>query len=70
MDYMEAGLTGHERVTKVVLAVLIVFDILPLEVSAASSEERAQSVHSNDAVVLGGSCENSLPTTFLANTSY
>lgn len=36
--YMGTGLTGHERVTKVVLAVLIIFDVLPFEVSAASSE--------------------------------
>jgi len=44
VDTMKAGLTGHERVTKVVLAVLIVLDILPLEVGAASAEERVFSV--------------------------
>ncbi len=38
--YLKAGLTGHERVTKVILAVLIVLDILPLEVGAASAEKR------------------------------
>jgi len=44
VDTMKAGLTGHERVTKVVLAVLIVLDILPLEVGAASAEESFESV--------------------------
>jgi len=37
VDTMRAGLTGHERVTKVILAVLIALDILPFEVGAASA---------------------------------
>ena len=35
-DYMQE-LTSHERMPKIVLAVLVIFDVFPLEVAAATA---------------------------------
>ena len=38
-DYMQE-LTSHERMPQVVLAMLVIFDVFPLEVAAAAAVDR------------------------------
>ena len=60
-------LTGHEGVPEVVLAVLVIFDIFPLEVAAAAAVRWITVSDGRRRISVG--CED-VPATFFSDTSY